>query len=252
MIISEMKVRRIALPHEHGAWMMWIAPLAAGLAGTPWHPSKPVLAGAVLFAYLASYCLLQALRQPRETKLWRRWALGYGVLAFAFGVPLLWMRPLLLVVAAVSLFGFAVNAWFAYHRNERHLLNDLVAIAVLNLAAVAGYVAGTGRWDAQAWLLWGLNLLYFFGTALHVKSVIRERDNPWLKREAVAYAVGTPVALAASGHLVLAGAYLPAAVRALLIPQHHGFKAVVLGVIEIVCSLWFMVWLIAWARHALS
>jgi F0F1-type ATP synthase membrane subunit c/vacuolar-type H+-ATPase subunit K len=109
-------------------------------------------------------------------------------------------------------------------------------------------VAGTGRWDAAAWELWGLNLLYFFGTALHVKSVIRERNNQRMKWVAVAYAVGIPVALAAIGQTLLAGAYVPAALRAVAIPQNHRLKAIALGMVEIVCSLWFMVWLIAWVR----
>ncbi|MCL6473820.1 MAG: YwiC-like family protein [Firmicutes bacterium] len=248
MIIHEMSTRRVALPHEHGAWMMWLAPLMAGLAGTPWHPSKPLLAGVVLFAYLASYCVLQAIRHPREGAYWLRWAFGYGLAATAVGAPVLWMRPLLLAVGGVALLGFGVNAWFAHHRNERSLVNDLVAMAGLNLAAVAGYVAGTGRWDAAAWELWGLNLLYFFGTALHVKSVIRERNNRRMKWVAVTYAVGIPVALAAIGQTLLAGAYVPAALRSLAIPQNHRLKAIALGMVEIVCSLWFMVWLIAWMR----
>jgi len=248
MIIRKMKRLQLALPHEHGAWMMWLAPLAVGLAGTPWHLSKPLLAGAVLFAYLTSYCLLQALRHPREAAFWLRWAFGYGLAAAVFGVPVLWMRPLLLAVGGVALLGFAVNAWFAHHRNERHLINDLVAMAGLNLAAVAGYVAGTGRWDAAAWELWGLNLLYFFGTALHVKSVIRERNNRLMKWVAVSYALGIPAALWATGQPLLAGAYLPAAVRTLAIPQNHRLKAIALGMVEIVCSLWFVVWLIVWTR----
>lgn len=118
MIIRKMKRLQLALPHEHGAWMMWLAPLAVGLAGTPWHLSKPLLAGAVLFAYLTSYCLLQALRHRREAAFWLRWAFGYGLAAAVFGVPVLWMRPLLLAVGGVALLGFAVNAWFA-HPSQR-------------------------------------------------------------------------------------------------------------------------------------
>ncbi len=227
---------------------MWLAPLAVGLAGTPWHPAKLLLVGAVLFAYLASYPLLQSLRYPSERLFWLRWAGGYGAVAALFGLPLVWMRPLLLVVGLVALAGFAVNAWFARQRNERHLLNDLVAMAGLNLAVVAGYVVGTARLDAEAWGLWVLCLLYFFGTALHVKSLIRERRNPWMKVMAVVYVLAVPAVLAMVVHRWLAVAYLPAALRTLAIPQNHRFKAIVLGVIEIVCSVWFAVWLIAWVR----
>ncbi len=229
--------------------MIWLAPLGAGLADTPWHPVKSLLVAAVLFAYLASYCLLQALRHPSQRVYWLKWGVGYGVVSALFGLPLVLLRPLLLVVGLMALVGFAVNAWFARQRNERHLLNDVVAIAGLNLTVIAGYVVGTGRLDAEAWTLWGLCLLYFFGSALHVKSLIRERRNPLMKRAAVVYALVAPVVLAMVFRPLLAVAYLPATVRTLAIPQDHSFRALVLGVIEIVCSVWFAGWLIVWARN---
>ncbi len=236
--------QRVVIPHEHGAWMMWLVPLAIGLASTPWHLSKLPLVGAVLFAYLASYPVLQSLRYPQQRAEWLRWAVGYGAVAAVFAMPLLVMRPQLLWVAVAALAGFAVNASFARRRDERHLFNDLVAMAGLNLAVVAAYVAGTGYWDKQAWLLWATCLLYFFGSALHVKSLIRERHNRPLKRVAIAYALVVPAILSILLQPLLAAAYLPAAIRTLVIPQHHAYKAIVLGVIEIACSVWFAVWLI--------
>lgn len=243
-----MRARQLVIPHEHGAWMMWPVPLAVGMAGTPWRPSNLLLAGAVLFAYLASYPLLQSLRYPFQRAYWLRWAVGYGAVAALFGLPLVWMHPTLLVVGMIALAGFVVNAWFARNRHERHLLNDLVAMAGLNLAVVAAYVVGRGRLDLEAWSLWGLCLLYFFGTALHVKSLIRERRNRLLKAAAIGYALAVPALLALAVQPLLAVAYLPAAVRALVIPQNHSFKAIVLGVVEIVCSVWFAVWTIVWMR----
>jgi len=244
-----MRARQLVIPHEHGAWMMWLGPLVVGLAGTPWHPSKLLLVGVVLFAYLASYPLLQSLRYPSQKAYWLKWAVGYGVVAGIFGLPLVWMRPVLLGVGLMALAGFAVNAWFARQRRERHLLNDLVAMAGLNLTVVAAYAVGRGRIDAEAWSLWGLCLLYFFGTALHVKSLIRERGNRLLKVLTIGYALGVPAVLALVFQPAVAVAYLPAAVRTLLIPQNHRLKAIVLGVIEILCSVWFVVWLIMWMHR---
>ncbi len=230
--------------------MMWLLPLAVGLAVTPWHPSKLLLVGAVLFAYLASYPALQSLRHPEQRAYWLRWAAGYGAVAALFGVPLLWMRPPLLPLVPVALVTFATNAWFARRRNERNLLNDLVAMAGLNLAAVAGYVAGQGRWDTEAWLLWAVCLLYFFGTALHVKSLIRERRNRLMKWWAIAYALVIPVVFAGVFQPLLALAHLPATLRAIAIPQEHRFRSIVLGVIEIVCSVWFAIWLLVSYRSS--
>lgn len=243
-----MQARQLVVPHEHGAWMMWLSPLVVGLAGTAWHPSKPLLVGAVLFAYLTSYPLLQSLRYPSQKSYWLRWAVGYGVVAGVFVLPLVWMRPILLVVGLIAQAGFAMNAWFARQRKERHMLNDLVAMAGLNLTVVAAYAVGKGRLDAGAWSLWGLCLLYFFGAALHVKSLIRERRNRLLKAVAIGYALAVPALLGLAVQPLLAVAYLPAAIRTLVIPQNHHFKAIVLGVVEIVCSVWFTVWLIGWMR----
>lgn len=230
--------------------MMWLAPLVVGLAVTPWHPSKLLLVGAVLFAYLASYPLLQSLRYPQQRAYWLKWAAGYGMVAALLGIPLLLVRPLLLWLAPLALATFVVNAWFARQRNERNLLNDLAAMAGLNLTAVAGYVTGQGRWDTEAWILWAVCLLYFFGTALHVKSLLRERRNHLMKSLAVAYALVIPAVLALVLQPLLAVAHLPATLRAMAIPQEHRFKSIVLGVIEIVCSLWFATWLIVIYRSS--
>jgi hypothetical protein len=242
--------QRLVIPHEHGAWMMWLAPLAIGLAVTPWHPSKPLLVGAVLFAYLASYPLLQSLRHPEQRAYWLKWAMGYGMVAVIWSIPLLLMRPLLLWLAPLAMASFVVNAWFAWQRNERNLVNDVVAMAGLNLTVVAAYIAGQGRWDVKAWILWGLCLLYFFGTALHVRSLIRERHNRSLKARAIAYALAIPTLVAMILEPVLAIAYVPATLRTLAIPQGHRFKAIVLGVIEIVCSVWFAIWLVVGWRSS--
>lgn len=202
----------------------------------------------MLFAYLASYPLLQSLRHPEQKFYWLRWAAGYGLVAALFGIPLLLVRPQLLWLVPLALATFVVNAWFARQRNERNLLNDLAAMAGLNLTAVAGYVTGRGRWDAEAWILWAVCLLYFFGTALHVKSLLRERRNRLMKSLAVAYALVMPAVLALVLQPLLAVAHLPATLRAMAIPQEHRLKSIVLGVIEIVCSLWFCVWIIITCR----
>lgn len=239
---------RVVIPHEHGAWMMWLAPLAVGMAVTPWHPAKLLLVGAVLFAYLGSYPLLQLLRHPEQRQLWLGWAVGYGTVAIAFALPLLLMRPVLLLVGVMAVGALAVNAWFAYQRQERNLLNDFVAMAGLSLSVVAAYAVGAEQIDATAWGLWGLCVLYFFGTALHVKSLIRERRNRLLKITAVLYALALSSLLALTVHPYLGIGQLPATLRTMVIPQNHRFKAIVLGVIEIICTVWFAVWLALWAN----
>lgn len=79
-----------------------------------------------------------------------------------------------------------------------------------------------------------------------MKSLIRERRNRLLKAVAIGYALAVPAFLGLAVQPLLAVAYLPAAIRTLAIPQNHNFKAIVLGVVEIVCSVWFAVWTIVW------
>lgn len=173
------------VPPQHGAWAMLAVPYLAGViaAGFRW-PDLPLLP-AWLAGYLLSYYVFQALKSRRPGRFRDQLAVYGGV-----AVPLL----LVVVVAApgVLWYGpayaalFAVNAWYAWRRRERALVNDIAAVTQSCLMVFV--VAAVARVPpAEVLAVFALCAAYFLGTVPYVKTMIRERDNPAYLRLSIGY-----------------------------------------------------------------
>lgn len=238
-------MRRL-MPREHGVWFMWLVPVLLGAAiGEPgWIHALILLAA--LFLHLASFAVLESVREGPRGAWLRRWAAGFGLLAAGLLLypTLRWPILLLFGVLAATLFG--TNLAFARARRERTLINDALAIAGLQLWAPVSYLAGTGALDQTAARLWLFCFLYFLGTAFHVKTLFRERSDVAFKRLSNAVHLGLLAAPALVGLPHLALAYLPGALRTWLLPAGTRLRPIVAGLIEITSSVVFMgllIWL---------
>lgn len=186
------------VPRQHGAWAMLAVPLVVGVvhAGPAWW--HLLLAATWLVGYLAFQAaglLLKARGRPRH----RPPLLAYGAATAALGLPLLLVRPSLLWWAPLYAVLLTVSLAASWRRAERSLLNDGVTMAAACLLAAVAHtpvdvpvaaaataarsgpaaaVLGLTGGSAAAWQLVALLALYFFGTALYVKTMIRERGNP--------------------------------------------------------------------------
>ncbi|WP_328470189.1 YwiC-like family protein [Actinoplanes sp. NBC_00393] len=203
-------VRRRYVPPQHGAWAMLLVPYVAGLlvAGFRW-PDVPLL-GAWLAGYLFSYFAFQAVKTRRPGRV-RKQLLLYGTVTAVLAVPVLWARPQLLWFAPVYGLLLAVNGWYALRRNERALVNDLASVVQSCLMIpVVAVVAGLPPQRVLEPFL--IVLLYFTGTVLYVKTMIRERGVLAYRRASIGYH------LAALALTSLLGA-LPAVVFALLLAR---------------------------------
>ncbi|MEV5694359.1 YwiC-like family protein [Micromonospora globbae] len=225
-------VRRF-VPPQHGAWAMLLLPYVVGVAlvGPRW-PHLPLLV-AWLAGYLLSYYAFQAVksRRPRRfTAQLRVYALVTAPLALTVVVA----RPAVLWYAPAYAVLLAINAWYAWRRRERALLNDLASVALsgvmlLVVATVAG-VAPVRVLPAFAALL-----LYLAGTVLYVKTMIRERGSTTYLCASIAYHLAALVA-ATLLDVLLAPVFLVLLVRAAVLPARR-LRPAQVGVIEIVCSL---------------
>ncbi|MGZ4031947.1 MAG: YwiC-like family protein, partial [Tumebacillaceae bacterium] len=130
---------KVVLPREHGAWGMLFGPLLAGMIAGGFRMADILLVFAMLAVYLASNPLIQWLKQPERKADMKKWAIGYSAAAAAFGLPLVFYYPPLLLLALPGGVSLLINIRFALRKQERHLLNDLAAIAGLCLGAVAAY-----------------------------------------------------------------------------------------------------------------
>jgi hypothetical protein len=253
---------KLALPKEHGSWGMFYIPVVLGLvaAGT-WNVEATLflIAGSALFL----------MREPFLTW-WRLWRRGmdsrpaagvlliYGAVAAAAGMPLVYKlgRPLLLpqgiavAIAMVWLAEATMRGW------GRTVAAETVAVLASTSAAPAAYYAVRGNYG-QGWLFWLLAALYFVGTVLYVKMRVtaahaRTSEQAELARwTCAAYHVLAPFAAAVLGLAtarpwLIAAAFLPATVRALLrvaLPSRDlnlkrtGWKEVVYSLVFLVLTV---------------
>jgi hypothetical protein len=164
------------LPPQHGAWAMLAVPYLAGVlvAGWAW-PAAP-LAGAWLAGYLLSYFVFQAVKSRRPRR-YRTQIILYAVPAVTLAAVVVAARPAVLWYAPVFAALWGVNAWYARRRRERALLNDLASVVQSCLIVfVVATIAGIDPVEVAG--VFAACLAYFAGTALYVKTMIRERGDP--------------------------------------------------------------------------
>lgn len=164
------------IPNQHGAWAMLILPFLLGIAASSGQIIHIPLFVCWLLIYLFSFPLLQWVKTGKSERYIGPMKV-YGILLLPLSIYLLITEPELLwfVLPLVPL--FAVNLYYAKTKNERALLNDISAILAFCLMVYPVFYVGKGESWRTATELFLLAVLYFIGTALYVKTVIRERSN---------------------------------------------------------------------------
>jgi hypothetical protein len=226
------RTARQYIPPQHGAWAMLLVPWLAGIltSGFRW-PHLPLL-GAWLTGYLLSYYVLQAVKTRRRSR-FRAQLLLYGPITAALGLVVVIVRPQVLAYAPAYASLLALNIYYARRRRERALPNDLTSVVQSCLMVlVAATVAGAGL-DAAVPAFIAV-LLYFTGTVLYVKTMIRERENATYHRASVLYHV-LALGVAALLSIPLAVVFAFLLLRATLLPRHR-LSPKHVGIIEIIAS----------------
>lgn len=175
---------RTWIPNQHGAWAMLIAPVVVGALAAgpnPWHLL-------MLVTWLAAFCLnfyLQLAIKSRKPAKYQRQLAVYGGVTAVLGIGLVAHDPDVLRMLLFAVPAFAVNVAFVLQRNERAWVNDVVGIALAGVVGYGAFLLGAGSpSDAgarHAFLAVLATCLYFVGTVIYVKTLIRERGNRvWL------------------------------------------------------------------------
>lgn len=235
------RTARLAVPNQHGAWAFLLVPLILGFVVAGWSWLGLVFSAAWILAYPASYYLGRAvvIRWRRGT--WSRLArreLGYArpwiVLAAIPSLALAVVRPWLLAVGVVLIVLWGVSVWLTRIGQERGASNDLLLVTQAALAVPLFWaMVHDSRPPADAWLAAFVCLVFFTGSVLHVKSLIRESDNPrWALASRVYNTASVGTALLSPWLLLPFGV---AAIRAFAVPQ--GSRPAVVGAVEIVVSV---------------
>lgn len=216
------------IPKQHGAWAMLAVPYLAGVitSGGSWR-QLPLglfwLAG--YFAFYAGGVWVRSRRKPR----YRPPVLAYGAVAAVLAVVVVVTSPGLLVWVPPYAVIAAVSLWFSSRRDDRALANDAVTMLAACLFALVTYQAAydgaswSAAWSASWSASWSaenpgrvtstatavavavLCYGYFLGTALYVKTLIRERTSTAYHRASIAYHAAWSLAWALAGLMHLPG-----------------------------------------------
>jgi len=155
--------KQIALPSEHGSWVLLLGPLTIGLAAAP-GISTPSLyvAIAALTGFLARQPItlvvkaLSGRRSRQDLPAAWFWVGVYGSLSALMVVGLVMRGHAYVLLLALP--GIPVLAWqlvlVARRAERRQELLEIVGAGVLALAAPAAYWVGAGSADAAGWWLW--------------------------------------------------------------------------------------------------
>lgn len=213
---------------------MLATPLLVGvLASSPRWVHLPLAAFwfAGYFAFFATGLWLKSRRRPRYLPPVRAYAVlaaGLGLLTLALDPGLLRWAPLFVVPLVVGLVASA-------RRDERSLWSGVATSAGSSLMTVVAYDAGGGTDRARAWLLAGILAVYFVGTVLYVKTMIRERGEAAYLRLSVGYhALAAVAGAVVSPWLGVVGVLLAA--RATLAPRRP-LRPAVVGAGEVLATL---------------
>ena len=224
---------RIPIPHEHGAWGMLYIPFLSATFCAGVFDLKLLLAFLVItVAFFLQQPLLTAIRlypgrgsNPERFQFLLRWSAVYAVLlAGLFGI-LYWLLrdQRIFIFAAIGAGVFFAHLQLKTERLDRKIVGEAVSVLGLTLSAPFTWLVVTGKLDPFAFLLWGLNIVYFvsslFYVRLRVTRAIKKRNPAVAAKQCAVYHLAVLLLLSAAVSfeflsVVVLLAFLPILLRA--------------------------------------
>jgi hypothetical protein len=182
---SNLFLRHVALPSDHGSWVFLLSPLLIGLfAGGSWSIADLFLIIAALAAFLIRQPVTVVVKvysgRRSQRDLTAAW-FWIGVYSFigAIGLLGLFLQGFAFILI-LALPGIPVFIWYLYlvsKRAERRQMGvEIVASGVLALAAPAGYWLGVSWADPLGWLLFALTWLQSAASIVHAYLRLQQRN----------------------------------------------------------------------------
>lgn len=242
----------LAVPNQHGAWAFLVVPLILGafLGAATW--LGLVFAITWIAAYPVSYFagrgILMRIRRGAFTAKTRaafRDALPWAVVTVLGGVILVVARPWILVPGAVVAAIWSISLWLTWIGRERGITNDLLLTVLASIAAPLMWAVANGEPSVAAvprtlWLAAVVCLLFFTGSVLHIKSLIREADDRrWHWASVAFHVLALVIAVTISWWLAIpftAALVRTAVIRPGLRPGQLGAIETVVSVLLVVCT----------------
>jgi hypothetical protein len=232
--VNEMK---LFLPKQHGAWAMTIIPFWLGVisGGFLWQ-HIPFFIGWFLL-YLATYPML-LLFKKKKIQFYKKWTFFYLVPALVFLLFPLLKMPSIIIFGFLMVPFFIMNAYFTSKNKDRALMNDFSAIFAFSIAGLAASYLGNGQVTFVSIIIFIASVLFFVGCTFYVKTMIREKKSMQYKWISWGYHSLLVIIWLSFGYWIVAIAYLPSLLRAILF-YGKPLSPMKIGVYEIINSAIF-------------
>lgn len=228
---------KLFLPKQHGAWAMLIIPFWLGVAASSFMWQHIPFFIGWLFLYLAAYPMLLLFKKNKKPS-YLRWTLIYFVPALLLLLIPLWTRPSIVYFGLSMVPFFIINAYYSKRNRDRALLNDMSAICVFAIAGLASSYLAEGGINELTILAFIASILFFIGSTLYVKTMIRERKNPRFKWISWSYHIVILIVWLLLGDWIVTLAFIPSLGRAIYFyGKLYAIKTI--GICEIINSVLF-------------
>lgn len=209
---------KLLISNQHGAIVMALLPFIYGmlLAHPVWAHAFLLLAWFSL--YLMTYPFLSLFKGKNMAE-YRKWTIIYATATLIFALPALFYNWQILYFMVAMLPFVWVNIYYTKQKDERNLLNDFAGIAIFALAGMGSYYFSDRTFDAKIWWVAIYPALFFIGTTLYVKSMMRERKNPKYLRASIIFHSFVVAYFAGTGQFYLALAFFVGWLRAVYLPR---------------------------------
>ena len=111
------------------------------------------------------------------------------------------------------------SIYYVKQKDERAFLNDLAGIVIFAIAGMGSYYFSDRTFDDKIWLVALYPSLFFIGTTLYVKSVMRERKNPLYLKLSIGFHALCILGFVFVQQYLMALAFVPPFIRAIWLPK---------------------------------
>lgn len=238
---------KLVIPKQHGAWAMLIVPywLEAAAFGISWMHVVIFLTWIAMYLSVYTGINLWKFKSHPRRKQFTASFLLYSIVCAALAIWTVIRYPSILLVGLAMAPLFLITIYYVKSKNERSLVNDLASVCIFGIGGLAATIVGQGQIDRPSLFIALISVLFFMGAALHVKMMIRERQNAFFHYYSWLYHALAIVAFMIAGYPVVGLAFLPGLIRTIALYRKQ-LKILQIGIIEIINALcFFLIMLIA-------
>ena len=232
--------------NQHGAWAMVFMPLILGIAAGGFHPSQLFYAAGWLLMFFAADHVLMFIKRMKRKKDY-----GYLKAALMFGAIalLLFIYPLIVEYRIIYFFLAmiplgAITSYFSMIKDERNIINDIVAISIFSIAGGGIAFLNAHEWTLGITVVILVSLFYFVGSDMVVKTIVRERKNIRYRNASYIYHAVLFLGMLL-WHFTLGIAFVIGIIRAVGV-YDRGWTPKKLGIMEIFHIVWISTWVIVY------